>query len=137
MLITLDSRAASRLLRIYGIRPPIPQEREAAAGVPVTIDGIGGVQSQREIRLKIDGRRASRACPLDESDARALAAEFGHDGAALVNLLVKCSKLFAESGLAELHLLLYVTAQSYRTHAMYLLRDRRIARVQPIASSPR
>ncbi len=45
--------------------------------------------------------------------------------ATLAQLLVKCSKLFSDSGMGELHLLLYLIPQGYRTHAIYMMRARK------------
>lgn len=138
MLIGVDSQSAIRLLRIYGINPPIMLERPLAQGsadgaISVTIDGIA--VPQLAIRVKIGGHRAARSCQVSESDAQSLVEEFHkmeilcdnkHD-ATLAQLVTKCSKLYAQSGLRELHLVLYLTPQGYRTHAIYMLRSRSLA----------
>lgn len=141
MLITVDSQTATRLLRIYGINPPVTDERFLAhhdvdAGIPVTIDGMLDSEFGPAIRLKISGKRSLRMCPVTEYEAQALVAEF-HTASllpadpkverTLVHLLVKCSKLYQDSGISELHLVLYVTPQGYRTHAVYMLRARNLA----------
>ena len=140
MLVTVDSQTAIRLLRIYGINPPVTDEHfqahnDSGRGTPVTIDGISDPQSGAVIRLKISGKRSSRTVPVGEFEAAALVGEF-HDGnlladepktdRTLVNLLTKCSKLYHDSGIAELHLLLYLTPHGYRTHAVYMLRTRNV-----------
>lgn len=141
MLITVDSQSAIRLLRIYGISAPVADERFAThngarTGIPVTIDGIVDPESGPLMRLKISGKRISRMAPVDEPQAQALVSEFhdemllapeGKNDLTLSHLLVKCSKLYKDSGISELHLLLYLTPQGYRTHAVYMLRTRNIA----------
>jgi hypothetical protein len=141
MLITVDNQTATRLLRIYGINVTVADERllaqhDADTGIPVTIDGVADQQYGPTIRLKIAGRRATRACPLHESDAESLVAEFHAEqllsvdapaDRALVTLLLKCSKLYQDSGISELHLVVYLTPQGYRTHAVYMLRTRNVA----------
>ena len=81
MLITVDNQTATRLLRIYGINTPVsderlPAQRNADAGIPVTIDGVVDAHSGPSMRLKISGRRSSRACPVTEFQAETLVAEF-------------------------------------------------------------
>lgn len=139
MLMAVDNQTALRLLRIYGINPPVMDERLESdhhfdAGIATTIDGITDQQSGPTIRLKIAKQRGSRMCPVEERDAHELIAEFHHSGVlppddkrdrALVNLIVKCSQLFVASAMGELHLLFYLTPQGYRTHAMYMMRPRR------------
>lgn len=141
MLITVDNQTALRLLRIYGINTPITDERLAAqhdvrSGIPVTIDGVCEQDAARTIRLKIAGRRFGRACPLSEHDAQALITEFTADQLlpdearvqrTLLQLLMKCSKLYQDSGVSELHLVLYLTSAGYRTHAVYMLRTRSVS----------
>ena len=141
MLITVDSRTAIRLLRIYGINPPVADERfgahhDANVGIPVTIDGVSDPEFGPSIRLKISGRRAARMCPVTEFEAETLVAEFHAENLlnadpkadrTLVTLLLKCSKLYQDSGVSELHVLLYLTSLGYRTHAVYMLRTRNIA----------
>jgi hypothetical protein len=140
MLITVDNQTATRLLRIYGINPPIADERflphhQADIGVPVTIDGVMTSGLGPLIRLKIAGQRFARACPLAETDAEALVEEFCAEklldldpktDRTLVSLLMKCSKLYQDSGISELHLLLYLSPRAYRTHAVYMLRTRSV-----------
>jgi hypothetical protein len=134
VLITVDNRTATRLLRIYGISTPVmddgtPAARNAALSTPVTIDGVSESESCRSIRLKIDGKRCARTCPISDVDAQSLVSEFHMQGKAdrtLVQLLVKSSKLYEDSGISELHLLLYLTEDGYRTHAVYMLRRRSI-----------
>lgn len=142
MLITVDSQTAIRLLRIYGINSPVTDERALAhhdvqSGIPVTIDGVVDPEFGQSIRLKISGKRFSRMLPIAESEAQSLVAEFHSDDLpalyanadrTLVQLLLKCSKLYRDSGISELHLVLYLTPQGYRTHAVYMLRTRSIAR---------
>ena len=141
MLITVDNQTATRLLRIYGINPPVADERFLAhhdvdTGIPVTIDGVPDPEYGPSIRLKISGRRSARMCPVTEFEAETLVAEFHTEpllpadpklDRTLVHLLVKCSKLYQDSGISELHLVLYVTPQGYRTHAVYMLRARNLA----------
>lgn len=141
MLITVDSQTATRLLRIYGINPPVTDERflahhDAQAGIPATIDGVADPEYGQSIRLKISGKRSSRMCPVTEFEAQTLVAEFHADNLlpvdpkmdrTLAHLLTKCSKLYQDSGLGELHLVLYLTPQGYRTHAVYMLRTRNLA----------
>lgn len=141
MLITVDNQTATRLLRIYGINPPVADERFLAhhdvdTGIPATIDGIADPEYGPAIRLKISGRRSTRMCPVTEFEAETLVAEFHAEqllpvdpkmDRTLVHLLVKCSKLYQDSGISELHLVLYVTPQGYRTHAVYMLRARNLA----------
>lgn len=141
MLITVDNQTASRLLRIYGINPAVADERFLAhhdvnAGIPVTIDGVSDPEFGPSIRLKISGRRASRMCPVSEFEAETLVAEFHAEkllnvdakaDRTLVHLLEKCSKLYQDSGISELHLVLYLTPQGYRTHAVYMLRTRNVS----------
>lgn len=136
----IDSQSAIRLLRIFGINPPVMLDHSLAQEsseevIQATVDGIGDPELGRAIRLKIDKYRAARACPLTGEDAKTLVAEFHkeailcdntHD-TTLVQLVLKCSKLYAQSGLAELHLVCYVTPQGYRTHAIYMLRSRILA----------
>jgi hypothetical protein len=139
MLITVDNQTAVRLLRIYGINCPVADERllahhDADTGIPVTIDGVADPQYGPSIRLKIAGRRSMRASPITEMEAQALVDEFHAeqllaDHAAdrtLVQLLQKCSKLYQDSGISELHLVVYLTPQGYRTHAVYMLRTRNV-----------
>jgi hypothetical protein len=149
MLITVDSQSAVRLLRIYGISAPVTDERfvahhDARAGIPVTIDGIVDPDIGPSMRVKISGKRASRAVPLDEPQAQALLAEFHAEkllapdlksDLTLAHLLVKCAKLYRDSGVSELHLLLYLTPQGYRTHAVYMLRTRNIAPRRRVAAT--
>jgi hypothetical protein len=141
MLITVDSQTATRLLRIYGVNPPVPDERFGSndAGTSVTIDGVLDAENSRAIRLKIGGRRASRVCPVTMSEAESLVNEFQAQGLlpdsksdrTLVQLVTSCSKLFVESGINEFHLVLYLTPQGYRSHAVYMLRPRRIIARRP------
>jgi hypothetical protein len=138
MLMAVDNHTALRLLRIYGINPPVADERLETdhrfdAGIPVTIDGIADVENGPSVRLKIAKHRASRMCPVAERDAYNLIAEF-HEveilapdekrDRTLATLIVKCSQLYLASGVGELHLLLYLTPQGYRTHAVYMMRAR-------------
>jgi hypothetical protein len=137
MLVAVDNPTALRLLRIYGINPPLSDERFAGdpsydAGIPVTIDGI--FQSRRTIRLKIGKERASRPCPVSEADAASLVRELQESDAlpperkwdtALIQLIVKSSKLFLDSAMGEFHVVLYLTAHGYRTHAVYMMRTRK------------
>jgi hypothetical protein len=141
MLITVDNQTAVRLLRIYGINPPVTDEHllahhEADAGIPVTIDGISDPEFGPSIRLKISGRRSLRMCPVSEFEAETLVAEFHTEDLlpadpkmdrTLMSLLLKCSKLYQDSGISELHLVLYLTPQGYRTHAVYMLRARNLS----------
>lgn len=149
MLITVDNQTASRLLRIYGINPPVPDERfgvNGDTGLSVTIDGVlDAEKNSRLIRLKIGGRRAARVCPVTPYEAEGLVNEFHAehllpDSASdrtLVQLITSCSKLFAEAGIDEFHLVLYLTPQGYRSHAVYMLRPRRIiARHRPRIHEP-
>lgn len=142
MLITVDSQTAIRLLRIYGINAPVAgeeflaQHRGAGASIPVTIDGVSDPVYGPSIRLKISGRRSARTAPVDEFEAESLVAEyrsahlFSDDemDRTLVRLLMKCSKLYQDSGINEFHLVLYLTPQGYRTHAVYMLRARNVIR---------
>ncbi len=107
----------------------------AEDSIPVTIDGIVDSGLGPVIRLKIDKHRAVRMCPVTENDAQTMVSEFHkqhilcdniHD-TTLAQLVTKSSKLYVQSGLAELHLLLYLTPQGYRTHAIYMLRSRNLA----------
>lgn len=141
MLITVDNQTAIRLLRIYGINPPVADERFLAhhdvdTGIPVTIDGVADPEFGPSIRLKISGRRSARMCPVTEFEAETLVAEFHAEqllavdpkvDRTLVHLLMKCSKLYQDSGISELHLVLYITPQGYRTHAVYMLRTRNVS----------
>lgn len=141
MLITVDNQTATRLLRIYGINPPATDERflahhETDRGVPVTIDGVADPQFGPSIRLKISGRRSARMCPVTEFEAERLVEEFHAEkllaadpkaDRTLANLLTKSSKLYQDSGISELHLVLYLTPQGYRTHAVYMLRTRNVS----------
>ncbi|HKU66235.1 MAG TPA: hypothetical protein VJP85_00510 [Candidatus Baltobacteraceae bacterium] len=151
MLITVDNQSALRLLRIYGINTPVADERlvlqhDGDAGSSFTIDGILDAESNPSIRLKISGHRASRACPLTESDAESLVAEFHTERAleadtqadrTIVQLLMKCSKLYQDSGISELHLVMYLTPQGYRTHAVYMLRARSVSIRRKLAPGTR
>jgi hypothetical protein len=151
MLITVDGQTANRLLRIYGITPPVADDRVAGrqqidAGIPATIDGVQNSQSGRCIRLKIGGHRIARSVPVTENDAATLLNEFTTEQLlpdepngerAIVALLVKCSKLYQESGISELHLVLYITPQGYRTHAVYMLRTRNVAIRRRVSSDAR
>lgn len=134
MFITVDARSAARLLRIYGISAPKVDDavapRREPPGVPVTIDAIADANAGRAIRLKVDGRRAICPAPLSESDAEQLVCEAGGvvNARALEQLLLKCSRLYTDVGIAELHLLLYLQPAGYRTHAVYMLRPRGTAR---------
>jgi hypothetical protein len=139
MLMAVDNPSALRLLRIYGINAPATDERFETdhtfnAGIAVTIDGIADARFGPSIRLKIAKQRGSRMCPVAERDAENLVREFHHPDAlppdekrdrTLVTLIVKCSQLFLASGVGEFHLLLYLTPQGYRTHAVYMMRARR------------
>ncbi len=141
MLITVDNQTATRLLRIYGINPPVADDRflahhEVDAGIPITIDGVADPEFGPSIRLKISGRRSARMCPVTEFEAETLVAEFHAEqllavdpkvDRTLVHLLMKCSKLYQDSGISELHLVLYLTPQGYRTHAVYMLRTRNVS----------
>jgi hypothetical protein len=143
MLVALDSPTALRLLRIYGINAPVSDERFTGdpsynAGIPVTIDGI--LQPGPSIRVKIGTERASRSCPVAQADAAGLVRELHEANAlrsdqkwdtALIQLIVKSSKLFLDSAMGEFHLVLYLTPQGYRTHAVYMMRTRRA----PVTSS--
>lgn len=146
MLITVDSQTATRLLRIYGINPPVTDERfgqDSEPGISITIDGVVDPERGPSIRLKINGRRLLRACPVSEYEAERLVAEF-HDenlldpdpkaDRTLVHLLTKCSKLYMEAGINELHLVLYITPLGYRTHAVYMLRTRNIVAKRPFTA---
>lgn len=140
MLITVDSQTAMRLLRIYGINTPVTDERFAAhhdleGGIPVTLDGVVDPELGPAIRLKISKQRGMRMCPVAEYEAETLVNEFHAAGVlapeekrdrTLVHLLVKCSKMYMDSGIGELHLVLYLTPQGYRTHAVYMLRSRNV-----------
>lgn len=140
MLITVDSQTAIRLLRIYGIHPPVTDEHfghDGDVGRSITIDGITDAEAGPTIRLKIAGRRKSHGCPMAADDAERLVAEFHQEGVlapdanadrTLVHLLTKCCKLYVESGISELHLVLYITPAGYRTHAVYMLRTRAITK---------
>lgn len=134
MFITVDARSAARLLRIYGIAAPKLDDtagpRREPAGVPVTIDGIADASSGRAIRLKLDGRRAICPAPLSAADAQQLICEAGGtaNARALEQILVKCSRMYVDVGIAELHLLLYLQPAGYRTHAVYMLRPRTASR---------
>jgi hypothetical protein len=137
--MAVDNHTALRLLRIYGINAPATDERLETdhnfdAGIPVTIDGVADADYGPCIRLKIAKHRSSRMCPVAERDAYNLIDEF-HDAAllppgdekrdrTLATLLVKCSQLYLASGVGEMHLLLYLTPQGYRTHAIYMMRAR-------------
>lgn len=141
MLITVDSQTATRLLRIYGINPPVTDEHflahhDVQTGIPATVDGVVDPEFGPSIRLKISGKRSSRVVPVSECEAESLVAEFHAENLlpddtkadrTLVHLLVKCSKLYQDSGISELHLVLFVTPQGYRTHAVYMLRTRHVA----------
>lgn len=141
MLITVDSQTATRLLRIYGINPPVTDERFLArpdrgeSGIPATIDGVVDPEFGPSIRLKSSGKRSARTVPVTEFEAETLVAEFHAENLSvdpkadrtLVHLLMKCSKLYQDSGISELHLVLYLTPQGYRTHAVYMLRMRNVA----------
>jgi len=136
--MAVDNHTALRLLRIYGINAPVPDERLETdhrfdAGIPVTIDGVTDGENGPSIRLKIAKQRATRMCPVADRDAHNLIAEFYDSNIlqpdekrdrTLAGLLVKCSQLFLASGVGELHLLLYLTPQGYRTHAIYMMRAR-------------
>jgi hypothetical protein len=148
MLITVDSQTATRLLRIYGINPPVTDERfelNGEAGTSVTIDGVLDHDNHPSIRLKIAGRRATRDCPVSAFEAESLVNEFHAEqllpdskaDRTLVQLITSCSKLFVEAGINEFHLVLYLTPQGYRSHAVYMLRPRRIvARRAPKIQEP-
>jgi hypothetical protein len=142
MLITVDSQTATRLLRIYGVNPPIPDERlehNANAGTSVTIDGLLDGENGRVMRVKIGGRRLSRPCPVGLDEAENLVNEFrteqllpdSHADRALIQLITSCSKLFVEAGIDEFHLVLYLNGHGYRSHAVYMLRPRRVFARQP------
>jgi hypothetical protein len=142
MLITVDSQTATRLLRIYGVNPPVPDERlehAGDAGSSVTIDGLIDRDNGRMIRLKIGGHRLSRPCPVAPHEAESLIDEFrsedllpdSHADRTLVQLITSCSKLFVEAGIDEFHLVLYLTNNGYRSHAVYMLRPRRVFARQP------
>lgn len=151
MLITVDNQTATRLLRIYGINPPVADEHllthhDAEAGIPITIDGVADAELGPAVRLKIGGRRSARMCPLAEVDAESLVAEFHNENVlaadpkadrTLVQLLMKCSKLYQDSGISEFHLVLYLTPQGYRTHAVYMLRTRNVSVRRRIPPSSR
>ena len=136
--MAVDNQTALRLLRIYGINAPVTDRRLESdhgfdAGIAVTIDGISDTGSGRSIRLKIAKHRSLRSCPVAEQDAHNLIAEFHRADVlapdekrdrTLATLIVKCSQLFVASGVGELHLLLYLTPQGYRTHAIYMMRTR-------------
>lgn len=135
-----DSQSAIRLLRIFGINPPVMLEQSSTQGsgedvIEATIDGITDAEFGRAIRLKIDKHRSARACPLTDEDAKNLIAEFHKEAilcdntydTTLVQLMLKCSRLYAQSGLAELHLVCYLMPHGYRTHAIYMLRSRFLA----------
>lgn len=137
MLVAVDRPTALRLLRIYGINPPTQDDRvESAArfdaGIPVTIEAVGEDDGPA-VRLKIDGQRYSYPCPLDESAAgeviRRLHVEHilpqtGASDAALHSLLVKASKMYLETGIGAVHLILYLRPQGYRMHAVYMTRSK-------------
>lgn len=134
MFITVDARSAARLLRIYGIAAPKLDDasgpRREPPGVPVTIDGITDAEAGRSIRLKLDGRRAICRAPLSATDAEQLVSDAGGtvNARALEQILLKCSRLYTDVGIAELHLLLYLQPVGYRTHAVYMLRPRTASR---------
>jgi hypothetical protein len=139
MLVAVDHPTALRLLRIYGINAPVAEERlefdhSFDAGIAVTIDGVSESKQGPNIRLKIGRRREALMAPVTELDAENLVRAFrdedllpdGRWDHPLAQLLVKCSKLYVDNGLGELHLLLYLTPQGYRTHAVYMMRSRKV-----------
>lgn len=144
MLITVDSRTAWRFLRIYGIEPPVSEARVSRdpQDVALTIDALVDPELGPAIRVKAGKTRAIRACPLHAGDARALAEDLQASEAVpadeptlrtVADLASRCAKMFAESGIAELHLLVYLTHLGYRTHAVYMQRPR-VAYVRRTAS---
>jgi hypothetical protein len=135
MLITVDSRTATRFLRIYGIETPVAEARVSrdSQEIALTVDGVTDAQLGAVIRVKGGKTRAVRACPLSEPDASELADELQASGAVpggdevahtVSDVVLRCAKMFAESGIAELHLLIYLTRLGYRTHAVYMRRPR-------------
>ncbi|HZZ64683.1 MAG TPA: hypothetical protein VFE17_04230 [Candidatus Baltobacteraceae bacterium] len=137
MLVAVDRPTALRLLRIYGINPPMQDDRfekpaRFDAGIPVTIEAVGGSDGPA-VRLKIDGQRFSYPCPLDAS-AASHAVQHLHEehvlpqttasDAALHSLLVKASRMYVETGMGAVHLILYLTPQGYRMHAVYMTRSK-------------
>ena len=135
MLITVDSRTAWRFLRIYGIETPASEARISRDphDTALTVDAIADPEIGPAIRVKAGKIRAIRACPLLPGDAQALAEDLQAAGAVpadeqalrtVADLASRCAKMFAESGIAELHLLVYLTRLGYRTHAVYMQRPR-------------
>jgi|GEM_PF-3404143 len=132
-----DKIDGARLLRRYGINPPVTDERFArhadlTKGIPLAIDAADDPYFGRNIRLTIGRRRSSAACPLDQYEADRLVEEFRlahllpdvlHEDTTLVHLLLKCSALYVENGLAGLHVDCHLTTRGYRVNEVRISSD--------------
>ncbi len=138
MTAIADKLDAARLLRQYGISPPVTDERFArhadlARGIPFVIDAAEDPYFGQSIRLTIGHRRSSAPCPMNQGEAERLVEEFRlahllpdvfHEDMTLVHLLLKCSRLYVESDLAGLHLDCHLSTRGYRVNEVRISSDR-------------
>lgn len=126
MSATAEKVDAARLLDKYEIGPPATGED---FGIPFEIDGADDPYFGRSIRLTIGPHRSSDACPMNQDEAQGLVEEFRlahllpdnfHEDMTLVHLLLKCSRLYAENGLAGLHLACHLSRRGYRVNEVRL-----------------
>jgi hypothetical protein len=134
------------LLEKYAIAPPPTDARflshaQTDAGVPVMITARIDPELGPMLRASINGEHAERACPLTEDAAMAiveylrskrLIAGDAQAQRTLAHLLVKCGRMFAETGADELRLTpVYVAADGYRIHEVSM------RTTKPIKAKPR
>ncbi len=146
----IDAATTARILRSYGINPPVTDKRFARhadldVGISLTIDVTDDSYLGRSVRLRIGRRLSSGPCPMNESEAKTLVEEFrlAHllpdvfkEDRTLVHLLVKCSQLYVESGLTRLHLACHLTPRGYRVNEAHMLSERALTaplRLEPHA----
>jgi hypothetical protein len=116
------------LLVKYHIHPPVTDERylrhaDIARGVALHVVCLRDRVLGDRIIVSSGRARWTRACPLSPENAKALAAEIADERAlphasqeleTLVHLLLRCSRLFADEGLARLRLApVYVRRNDY------------------------
>ena len=140
MTAIADRPDAARLLRQYGINPPVTDERLArhldlTRGIALEIDATEDPYFGPSLRLTIGGRRSSVPCPMNSDEAERLVDEFRlahllpdvfHEDMTLVHLLLKCSKLFVETGLVGLHLECHLSIRGYRVNEVRVSSDGRL-----------
>ncbi|MHB8461559.1 MAG: hypothetical protein ACYDA1_02835 [Vulcanimicrobiaceae bacterium] len=141
MSVHLDDAEAHTLLERFGLHVPITDERYLAhaqvnRGLCVTIDGhFDEDLGAKVIELLVDSVSAHRMCPLSELQANALLDEihakrdiFPHESAfshMVTHLLIKCSKLYSESGIDGFVLYpVYLQEKDYRIGVARMFRSK-------------